>query len=155
MAVNVNKRKVPLKKLHHDVSLILEGGQVSWLICLFKSSLWLVPLFLLIFALYYGYKSVFFPEIMLSSFMFVFSHLVMRETAVGLKRFILFRNPPLSRHISPSLRLFNFTGYQLWPCDLFGVLFNWWIYFVHLITLFGYYRKMRDKLNNVPGPLVR
>ena len=33
MAVNVNKRKVPLKKLHHDVSLILEGGQVSWRIC--------------------------------------------------------------------------------------------------------------------------
>ena len=155
MAVNVNERKVPLKKLHHDVSLILEGGQVSWLICLFKSSLWLVPLFLLIFALYYGYKLVFFPEMMLSSFMFVFSHLVMRETAVGLKRFILFRNPLLSRHISPSLRFFNFTGYQLWPCDLFGVLFNWWIYFVYLITLLGYYRKMRDKLNNAAGPLVR
>ena len=114
-------------------------------------------LFLLIFALCYGYKSAFFPEMMLSSFMFVFSHLVVvtRETAIGLKLFIPFRNPLLSRHISPSLRLFNFTGYQLWPCDLFGVLFNWWIYFVYLITLFGYYRKMRDKLNNAVGPLVR
>ena len=114
------KEKFHLKKLHHDVSLILESGQVFWLICLFKSSLWLVPLFLLIFALYYGYKSVFFPEMMLSSFMFVFSHLVVviRETAVGLKRFIPFRNPLLSRHISPSLRLVNFTGYQLWPCDV-------------------------------------
>ena len=53
------KEKFHLKKLHHDVSLILEDGQVSWLICLFKSSLWLVPIFLLIFALYYGVKSVF------------------------------------------------------------------------------------------------
>ena len=150
------KEKFHLKKLHHDVSLILEGGQVFWLICLFKSSLWWC-LFLLIFALCYGYKSAFFPEMMLSSFMFVFSHLVVvtRETAIGLKLFIPFRNPLLSRHISPSLRLFNFTGYQLWPCDLFGVLFNWWIYFVYLITLFGYYRKMRDKLNNAAGPLVR
>ena len=44
--------------------------------------------------------------------MFVFSHLVVvtRETAIGLKLFIPFRNPLLSRHISPSLRLFNFTG---------------------------------------------